>query len=89
MGADCHVVFQPVQQQQVTGIWNGCRNWSTSFEKKSCGNNCRMTLMTGMKMTLRNSSKRTCDYDLWIYFCDPWVSLTSSRDPATHQAVND
>ncbi|KAH6948432.1 hypothetical protein HPB50_024373 [Hyalomma asiaticum] len=77
------------KQGQVTWIWNGCHNWCKSFEKKSCGSNCQMSLMTEMKVIWRNSSKRTSGYDLWIYFFYPSASLTSSMDPAIHQAVND
>lgn len=64
MQADCHVAFQLAHWLLVTETWTGCHNWNTSSEKKSCGNNCRMTLKTEMKMTLRSSSKKTSGYGL-------------------------
>lgn len=59
MQAGCHVAFQLPHWELVTAIWTDCHNWNTSSEKKSCGNNCRMTLKTEMKTTARSSSKKT------------------------------
>lgn len=64
MQADYHVAFQLVHWEPVIETWIGCHNWNTSSEKKSCGNNCRMTLKTEMKMTLRSSLKKTAGYGL-------------------------